>query len=186
MRLERLFGLMEDRRVDRAIAEGEAGHSYGDLIAAMDEADDLIALHHIGPGDVIGLQSDFRFRAIALALALFRRKCIVAFLSPKADVEAALADCAATGAFRFLDGTPSFYRPARGPTAADRGNRTPHRVCRGSQRIATMNLRRSACRDRGRSFREAAPSATACRASTSPRVAASRPAASWRPAPPQA
>jgi len=116
MRLERLFGLIAARRAEQAIAEGETGHSYGDLIAAMDEADDLIALHHIGPGDVIGLQSDYSFRSIALALALFRRKCIVAFLSPKAELEAALADCAATGAFRVLDGTPSFYRPARGPT----------------------------------------------------------------------
>lgn len=111
LRLERLFGLMTDRSADQAVAEREASHSYGDLIAAIDQADDLIDLHRISAGDTVGLQTDFSFRAIALALALFRRKCIVAFLSPRAEIETALVDCAATGAFRFLpDGTPGFHR----------------------------------------------------------------------------
>jgi long-chain acyl-CoA synthetase len=111
MRLDRLFSLMDDRRADQAIAERDASHSYADLIAAVDQADNLIDLHRIGAGDVIGVQADFSFRAIALALALFRRNCIVAFLSPRADIATALADCAAAGAFRFSpEGTPGFHR----------------------------------------------------------------------------
>ncbi len=115
LRLERLFGMMADRRAAPAIAERDTGHSYGDLIDAVNDADDLIDQHRISGGDVVGLQSDFSFRAIALALALFRRGCIVAFLSPRADLETALADCAATGAFRFSpDGAPAFHRLRHG------------------------------------------------------------------------
>lgn len=95
-RLDRLFGAMRDRGNARALIEGGTEHSYRDLLAAIDLADARIEALGIAAGDVVGLQSDFSLRAIALALALFRRRCIVALLSPSAkDVTPLLADAEA-------------------------------------------------------------------------------------------
>ncbi|MGE3747817.1 MAG: fatty acid--CoA ligase family protein [Sphingomonadaceae bacterium] len=108
-RLSRLFTSMQDRRADQAIAEGTASYTYGDLLDAVERAGDLLDEHRVRHGDVIGLQSDFSFAAIALAFALFQRNCVVVFLSRRTDARRALADCHAAGLFRFSsDGKATF------------------------------------------------------------------------------
>jgi acyl-coenzyme A synthetase/AMP-(fatty) acid ligase len=110
-RLEHLFTLMAERHTARAIAEGDLSHSYGDLLAEIGSLERCLDYLDIGTGQVIGLQSNFRFTAIALAFALFRRGCIVAFLSPNTTAETMLGDCHASGLFRFAESKePSFAR----------------------------------------------------------------------------
>ncbi len=94
-----------------AIGQGDVGYSYQNLMRAVDAADAQLDQNGIRFGDVIGLQSDFALPAIALALALFRKGCIVAFLSPNANAITMLADACAEGYFAAHDGERLAYNP---------------------------------------------------------------------------
>ncbi|GGB95786.1 AMP-dependent synthetase [Novosphingobium endophyticum] len=110
-RVDRLFRAMAANGGQPAIAEGDISHSYHDLLHQIDAWSARLDHHGIAGGEVIGLQSDFAFTSITLALALFRRGCIVAFLSPSAASEDALAGCCAAGLFTFgRTGEEAFQR----------------------------------------------------------------------------
>ena len=113
-RLANLFCKMADRHRDQAVAEGTASFSYGDLLTEITRSGDLLDQHDVDAGDVIGLQSDFSFSAIALAFALFRRNCVVVFLSGRMDAPQALADCQAAGFFRFDSKTQPIFQRLKG------------------------------------------------------------------------
>lgn len=101
----------------RAIAEGEQAHTYAGLLTAVDDSCALLDRHDITPGQVIALQGDFSFRAIALLLALFRRRCVVALLSPGAgELEQRLDDACASGLF-FCTGGEPLFSPRSAPPA---------------------------------------------------------------------
>lgn len=110
-RLQRLFDTMAQRQAAPAIVEGNTSHNYGDLLAEIGRLEQRLDHLGIGMGQVIGVQSDFRFTAVALIFALFRRGCIAALLSPNAATQQALKDCHASGLLSFAaSGEPSFTR----------------------------------------------------------------------------
>ncbi len=93
----------------RAVAEGESSHSYNELVGAIGSAEEFLNRHNVTSGQVVGLQADFSFMAITLALALFRRGCVVAFVSPMLEPAKPLSEARATALFKVLpDGKVRF------------------------------------------------------------------------------
>ena len=105
-----------------AIVEGDRTYGYGDMLAEVDRWDEQAAAWSIAAGDMIAVQSDFSLPAIAATLALFRRGCIVALLSPTArNPDMLVADIGASAILRPSDDplyTP--VRPQRQPALLDR------------------------------------------------------------------
>jgi acyl-coenzyme A synthetase/AMP-(fatty) acid ligase len=62
---------------DPAIVWGDREHSYGELVASIDAALDLLRDEGVPPGSVVALVADFAPASIAMALALWERGCVL-------------------------------------------------------------------------------------------------------------
>jgi long-chain acyl-CoA synthetase len=115
--LDRLFHLMGTRSEAAAIIDDARITSYGDLLHAVARASQRIEEDQVMPGELIGLQADYSVAAIALMLALMRRKCVVALISPhQRDADGLLLQCRANGLYRVEPGADAAFKRC-GPRA---------------------------------------------------------------------
>lgn len=116
--VDRLFARLRAHGDAPAVVEAGRTFTYADLLARIDHWHAVLAREAIVDGAVVALQSDSTLDAIALLLAAFERRCIVALLAPQTiDADAVAAGLGAEAIFGFGSSAPAVRALAAG--AAD-------------------------------------------------------------------
>ncbi|MFC0386396.1 class I adenylate-forming enzyme family protein [Muricoccus vinaceus] len=112
--LDRLFDKFRIYADRRAVVEGDYQYSYSALAQAVEEATEALDHHAVQAGAVVGLQAEFSFAAIAMALALFRRRAVAVFISPNLpNPLPLLEETSAEGIFSWDADGARFFRPLK-------------------------------------------------------------------------